>query len=139
MDGQRRAKGRSMANGDTGAASDFPEREAKGSDGTKRWLNYTHMSMLEQMPGGKLMAAWQAAPVMEGTPEQRIWYARSRDRVGRAWEKPQQIPEHHFRAAVWSPVLHFDKTSACLWLFFAESSPKCLRQEIVRKPKNKHS
>jgi len=95
-------------------------------------LNYTHMSMIEAIPGGKLMAAWQGSSSIEGTEDQRIWLAVSKDYYGRHWETPTPVPDRFAKAAMWSPVLHCDGDGR-VWLFYSESNPNCLRAEVNSK------
>ena len=105
------------------------------------YVKYTHMAVITQW-GNVLFAAWQAAPipprflertsptqevVVEGLPEQRILYSISRD-LGRTWEQPMAL-QLHSAGAVWSPVVHGDKTGR-LWLFYSEST-RCMRTSKV--------
>ena len=82
--------------------------------------------------GSSLMfAAWQAAPLappnnesvvkmaVEGLPDQRIWYATSAD-GGKSWSAPMKAPIAS-PGALWSPVLHYDASSAKLWLLYSSS------------------
>eukprot|EP00239_Pterosperma_sp_CCMP1384_P009816 CAMPEP_0197860546 /NCGR_PEP_ID=MMETSP1438-20131217/35977_1 /TAXON_ID=1461541 /ORGANISM="Pterosperma sp., Strain CCMP1384" /LENGTH=715 /DNA_ID=CAMNT_0043477445 /DNA_START=100 /DNA_END=2247 /DNA_ORIENTATION=+ len=108
----------------------------------KKW-QYSHMATLDVMVGprmGKrslLVAAWQAAPAVygvgttdsvqlavEGLPDQRILYSFSSD-GGYNWAAPSMAPTdikgHNTHTPVWSPVLHYDKASGKLFLFYAQS------------------
>ena len=62
--------------------------------GGKTTLEYAHMGMLEEIPGGHLMAAWQAAPDLEGGAEQSVYFAYGK--VGasgrREWGEPHKLP-----------------------------------------------
>jgi hypothetical protein len=102
-------------------------------------------------PGGgetqTMMVAWQAAPLVdpdlmgnqvmavEGLKDQRILYSISYD-MGKMWTKAQVAPTHtagfdgghaeegkpDFEHAVWSPVLHCDRSTGRMHLFYTESS-----------------
>ena len=101
-------------------------------------LEYAHMGMLEEIPGGHLMAAWQAAPDLEGGAEQSIYFAYSKDEMGREWGAPHRLPHGPPDKSVgaspgqWAPVLfqHGDTT----WIFYSENSAKCLRPSVVDAP-----
>ena len=73
------------------------------------------MGMLEEIPGGHLMAAWQAAPDLEGGAEQSVYFAYGKDGAsGREWGAPHKLPHgaadksvagtEDFRTSPGSPV-----------------------------------
>ncbi|KAK3269696.1 hypothetical protein CYMTET_21864 [Cymbomonas tetramitiformis] len=43
-----------------------------------------------------------------------------------------QVPAAKRQTAMWAPVLHRDGAGQ-MWLFYAESHPRCLRNEIRSK------
>eukprot|EP00958_Prasinococcus_capsulatus_P015916 scaffold1741_cov409-Prasinococcus_capsulatus_cf.AAC.15 len=98
--------------------------------GAAAGLAYNHMAMMEALPNGTLAAAWQAAEVIEGGLDMRIWFAFSEDPLGREWAAPRQAREDLVdvpsAGAQWAPVLHFDTSTGKLWLFYAESRD-CIR------------
>eukprot|EP00899_Mesostigma_viride_P012843 jgi/Mesvir1/2155/Mv16670-RA.1 len=100
------------------------------------YIRYTHMAMVERLPSGMLVAAWQAAPFPEGTntsamgsterlgveglDQQHLMMAFSKDALGTAWWPPFKLDHIHGGAALWGPVLHL-ANSGTLWLFYSES------------------
>ncbi|KAK3256458.1 hypothetical protein CYMTET_34407 [Cymbomonas tetramitiformis] len=101
-------------------------------DGKQTNLIYSHMAMIEMLPDGRLVAAWQGSAVIEGAQDQRIYMSFSIDEDGREWGLPQSMPDALREAGQWSPVLHVD-VFGLLWLFYAETSVACLRKPIRRK------
>jgi predicted neuraminidase len=95
-------------------------------------LFYSHMAMIELLPDGRLIAAWQGSAQIEGGTDQRIYLTTSKDKEGRRWEVPTSMPESLRLAGQWSPVLHMDAAQGILWVFYAESSTDCLRRTIKR-------
>jgi hypothetical protein len=87
-----------------------------------------HMVTIEEVrllkrkhPVTRLVAAWQASDLYEGSDDQRLWLAVSLDSEGKRWLPAQPIPELEKRRAQWSPVL---QVRACLlsvtfWLFLS--------------------
>jgi hypothetical protein len=87
-----------------------------------------------------LMAAWQAAPgvppdengkqrfAVEGLGRQTLLYSTSHD-SGETWAEPAAVPVRHvmddnYRAGerpAWGPVLHYDKRSNNVFLFYSLS------------------
>lgn len=45
-------------------------------------LTYSHMAMIELLPDGRLVAAWQGSHTIEGATDQRIYLAYSEDEEG---------------------------------------------------------
>eukprot|EP00240_Pyramimonas_obovata_P002460 CAMPEP_0118927538 /NCGR_PEP_ID=MMETSP1169-20130426/4979_1 /TAXON_ID=36882 /ORGANISM="Pyramimonas obovata, Strain CCMP722" /LENGTH=777 /DNA_ID=CAMNT_0006869307 /DNA_START=190 /DNA_END=2524 /DNA_ORIENTATION=+ len=104
---------------------------AKVDGGEPVSLIYSHMAMLELLPDGRLVAAWQGSGIIEGATDQRIYLSYSKDKEGKRWEQPTSMPESLREAGQWSPVLHADPKGQ-LWVFYAESSTACLRRTIRR-------
>ena len=106
--------------------------------GGRSTLEYAHMGMLEEIPGGHLMAAWQAAPDLEGGAGQSVYFAYSKDAVGREWGAPHKLPHGPADRSVgaspgqWAPVLF--QRGDTTWIFYSENSPKCLRPSVVDAP-----
>ena len=67
------------------------------------------------------MAAWQASKTYEGYADQRIWHTFSKDETGQKWGPQRIIPMMDVGRVQWSPVLHMDKESGKLMLFYSES------------------
>jgi hypothetical protein len=104
----------------------------------KSTLEYAHMGMLEEIAGGRVMAAWQAAPDLEGGAEQSIYFAYSKDQLGREWGTPHRLPHGAADRSVgaspgqWAPVLF--QRGDTTWIFYSENSPKCLRPSVTDAP-----
>eukprot|EP00899_Mesostigma_viride_P004789 jgi/Mesvir1/14310/Mv09730-RA.1 len=100
-------------------------------------VHYAHMAMVEKMPSGLLVAAWQATAspiinnhmVTEGLPQQSIYFSVSKD-GGRSWGPPVPVNRGpgSSRRAAWGPVLHCDAGGA-LWLFYSESH-MCMKATV---------
>lgn len=84
------------------------------------------------------MAAWQAAPDLEGGAEQSIYYAYSKDPLGHEWGAPHRLPHGPADRSVgaspgqWAPVLF--QRGDTTWIFYSENSPKCLRPSVADAP-----
>ncbi|KAK3254103.1 hypothetical protein CYMTET_36670, partial [Cymbomonas tetramitiformis] len=84
-------------------------------------LQYTHMAMLDKLPNGSLVAAFQAsATYYEGSEHQALFWTTSRD--GKKWTPPEILVQAN-GVPVWSPV--FLVQGGRTWLFYSKSSPKC--------------
>eukprot|EP00873_Tetraselmis_striata_P036163 jgi/Tetstr1/456427/TSEL_043159.t2 len=96
---------------------------------------YTHMGMLAELPDERLAVAFQASAVLEAAEDQRIWVMLSRDVRGREWAPPHPLLPEHRSAAQWAPVLHWSAAQARLYMFYAESLPRCLRAKHGSQPR----
>jgi hypothetical protein len=77
----------------------------------KRNVDYSHMAMISRLPPNSTytwLMVWQAARVIEGAEDQKLWASYSVD--ARTWTEgqPLDIPA---KAILWSPVLHYDEGS----------------------------
>ena len=100
------------------------DSSAEDSSGPKsKPLQYSHMLSLAVVPGGGgLLAAWQAASVVEGASDQAIYYSLSTDGGGESFEPPRRA----FKAeGLWAPVLA--EVEGTVVLFFAQTPTKCLQ------------
>eukprot|EP00873_Tetraselmis_striata_P016384 jgi/Tetstr1/436648/TSEL_025443.t1 len=88
-------------------------------------LRYAHMSMLASLPGGRLVAGWQAGHGHEGEAlaglglVQSLYLSRSPD-GGRSWSRPVRTLAG--MAPLWGPVLHYERAARRLWLFYSVST-----------------
>ena len=115
-------------------------------NGDSKVAHYSHMVTVEHLPEeaapAKYIAAWQAAKVIAGLPDQHIRVATSVDLVHWSESRRVNLKQNHAPglkrpAAVWAPVLYLAKGMAAsssatgermpLMLFYAESSA-CRRQ-----------
>lgn len=80
--------------------------------------------------------AFQASAVLEAAEDQRIWVMLSRDVRGREWAPPHPLLPEHRSAAQWAPVLHWSAAQARLYMFYAESLPRCLRAKHGSQPRS---
>eukprot|EP00959_Pyramimonas_sp_CCMP1952_P053018 1109042-Pyramimonas_sp.AAC.2 len=68
-------------------------------------LPYNHMGMVERMPNGTLIAAWQTSKIGEGRPDMHIRLSYSLDPAGRHWAPSYKAPVHKAHIGPrWSPV-----------------------------------
>lgn len=79
------------------------------------------MSTIEQIPGGPLAVAFQASKKTEGSDDQTIYFKLSTD-GGHSWDA-HTVAESESQA-VWGPVLHWDKNTQRLFMFFSASVPE---------------
>eukprot|EP00232_Nephroselmis_pyriformis_P008923 CAMPEP_0182893546 /NCGR_PEP_ID=MMETSP0034_2-20130328/24539_1 /TAXON_ID=156128 /ORGANISM="Nephroselmis pyriformis, Strain CCMP717" /LENGTH=520 /DNA_ID=CAMNT_0025027295 /DNA_START=18 /DNA_END=1576 /DNA_ORIENTATION=- len=98
---------------------------------TAAGLQYMHMAMVERLPNGTVVAAWQAAEVIEGAEDQHIWFSFSKDLEGKSWSPPRMVPVPA-AGALWSPILHAEP-SGRLRLFYCESRD-CIRPATGKMP-----
>ena len=89
---------------------------------SKEW-GYVHMSSLEQVPNGPLVAAWQASRRGEGDDDQAILIKTSND-GGDSWAVHRVAIKHGFAQAVWGPALQWDHIRHEMVLFFSASVPQ---------------
>eukprot|EP01065_Artemidia_motanka_P011108 TRINITY_DN15977_c0_g1_i1.p1 TRINITY_DN15977_c0_g1~~TRINITY_DN15977_c0_g1_i1.p1 ORF type:complete len:223 (+),score=45.55 TRINITY_DN15977_c0_g1_i1:61-729(+) len=87
---------------------------------------YCHMSTIESLPDGRLVAAFQASKGTEGADEQSILLTTSED-GGRTWADAAVVVPPQKGCPVWGPVLQHDSASASLFLFFSASVPQNAR------------
>mmetsp|Transcript_8770 Transcript_8770/g.16552 ORF Transcript_8770/g.16552 Transcript_8770/m.16552 type:complete len:246 (+) Transcript_8770:206-943(+) len=99
--------------------------------GSRGALPYNHMAMIEQLPNNKLVAVWQASEEGEGTPDQHLRIAYSKDSDGRSWGESYKLDiEKGSKFPVWSPVLQWSDHDAqpnegTLWLIYTMSTEHC--------------
>ncbi|EGD76157.1 hypothetical protein PTSG_00864 [Salpingoeca rosetta] len=86
---------------------------------TNASIVYSHMSMIEALPDGTLVAAFQGSSLSEGCNDQAIFFTSSKD-GGVTWA-PAVVAQND-TLALWGPVLRFDKATNKLWLFFSAST-----------------
>ena len=94
-------------------------------NGAEPTVNYSHMAMLEELPGGAgHILVWQAAAAFAGVATQHVRASVSTDL--QTWS-PSFAIDLPAPGAVWAPVLFLDRPRDRLLLFYAESS-SCTRQ-----------
>jgi hypothetical protein len=91
---------------------------------TMKTLRYHHAPALALLPGGQVLAAWQAAESAEGEPGQHVQLSTSDDE-GKTWAPSWELPVPR-RAAQWSPIPHVD-AAGMLHLYYTESDGGCLK------------
>jgi hypothetical protein len=92
-------------------------------------FKYQHMTMIEKLPNGELILAYQASAVGEGHPDQSIYLVRSYD-GGNTWsEPPQKIASDPLgQVPYWGPCFLYVQRLRKLFLYVAISVPQNVRQ-----------
>mmetsp|Transcript_15897 Transcript_15897/g.30471 ORF Transcript_15897/g.30471 Transcript_15897/m.30471 type:complete len:472 (+) Transcript_15897:292-1707(+) len=83
-------------------------------------MQYVHMAMLDILPNGTLVSAFQASTGLEGAGDQHIRLAFAKDVGGLQWGGSFALPFPR-NAAQWSPVLHVDAKGR-IWIFYTEGT-----------------
>lgn len=90
---------------------------------------YMHMLALERLHNGTVLGVWQASEEGEGTDDQHIQLAVSRD--GGRWSKSWKLPVNQGLGAQWAPVPYV-ADDGVVHLFYAESEGECVRDTKPR-------
>jgi len=89
---------------------------------------YSHMAMISPLPDKALWrfaVAWQSTRTgIEGTADQEflLSFSDAPSHHDAHWTRPHAVPLSPSNTAVWGPVLHLNRDTNELWLFYAHST-----------------